>query len=223
MGSSKKNTSKKQIMKIVPFLSLLTQTSIISASSFSSSPIFKNPKEALEFLRIQRNKDKIPGEFDKIDDWVRLKDVLSHIDIPHDEIEQLEQCTKKCRWNDFGLDFIGEAYEEKLEDWNDDKNPNKGERPWPCPQCCDVLPKTVFGKWDDYIGNSKINTRRSLPGDPQDQSSGLIRMQRNEYKKVAKICKPGLYRELRNEEESKKRLENYVKTEFEPVSEELSE
>merc|ERR1712156_6354 len=179
MGSSKRTdttiNTKTQTMKVAPILSLLAQTSLASS-------IFENRKDASKFLRIKRSNRfsdfKIP-EFNNVESWERLKDnIKERSSIPAEELAGLEKCAKKCIKKDWKLDLIGKAYEEKMEVWDEDALATETSRPWPCQHCCHKLPKTVFGKL----------TKRE------------IKIPLEEYKKVARMCRPQLYRELKSEE-----------------------
>ena len=139
-------------MKIVLF-SLFAQQFFASPTS----QIFQDNKNAAKFLENSENSrmkrgllDRVDltGEFTTMKAWENFKDTLEELSLPEDEVDRLESCVFKCYWKDQALDFVGKAYEEKRETW-EEYNSSVGQaatkRPRPCPHCCKVLPKTMFG------------------------------------------------------------------------------
>merc|ERR1712038_2087930 len=163
-------------MKIVLF-SLFAQQFFASPTSQS---IFQDSKNAAKFLEKSENsrmkrgildRMDLTGEFTTIKAWENFKDTLEELSLPEDEVDRLESCVFKCYWKDQGLDFIGKAYEEKRETWEEYKTKvgtPVDERPRPCPECCKFLPKTLFG----VAGTEdRFNKLKSFP-------------------KVGKVCMP---------------------------------
>merc|ERR1712130_377779 len=154
MGVKNKTTISKtqnNIMKTVLILSFLTQYLLASPHKRSSPIVFQNHKDAVKFLEKLRSERwsvdnlTIPGEFTTVEDWENFKDAIDEFPIPSEEMKGLEECTNKCGSNDdewFGL--FGNAYEENKETWQE--NGSIGEQPWPCQECCEKLPKTIFGR-----------------------------------------------------------------------------
>merc|ERR1712117_5915 len=134
------------------------------AQQFFASPtsqsIFQDNKNAAKFLKNSESSrmkrgllDRVDftGEFTTIKAWENFKDTLEELDLPEEEVDNLESCVTKCYWKDQALDFIGKAYEEKRETWEEySSTVGKAgtERPRPCPHCCKVLPRSMFGRYN---------------------------------------------------------------------------
>ena len=161
-------------MIILILLSLFTQSLLASPDE-----IFQDKQSAAKFLknshhsRVKRQRDKcsghdliIPGKFETIGDWEKVKDALAlECQLPDDEIERLESCVNKCYWKDRRSDWFGDSHEESREAWKEGGK-RMDEKPWPCKQCCEVLPKSIFGNHNKRKDKMKI------------------------YPNVAKICMP---------------------------------
>lgn len=55
-------------------------------------------------------------KFNSVEKWIEFKDELEDTVLPEKEVDSLERCTSKCYWKDQAKDFVGNAYEEKRED-----------------------------------------------------------------------------------------------------------
>merc|ERR1712038_1410830 len=166
-------------MKIVLF-SLFAQQFFASPTSQS---IFQDSKNAAKFLEKSENSrmkrgllDRVDmtGEFTTIKAWENFKDTLEELSLPEDEVDRLESCVTKCFWKDQMLDFVGKAYEEKRETWEEfDSSIGKAgtPRPRPCQHCCKALPRTMFGTYRSEDQAKKFRT----------------------YPKVGRICMPNKF------------------------------
>merc|ERR1712150_211505 len=72
------------------------------------------------------------------------------IGLPEQEVDKLERCITKCWWRNKALDFVGQAYEEKRENWEEYRTGmgaagDSMKKLVPCKECCGKLPNTLFG------------------------------------------------------------------------------
>ena len=132
---------------------------IASFVLLAESKTLLDKNSASSFLQATRTKrsllDRINwnGAFTTIQAWEDFKDGIEEIGLPENEVDKLETCVSQCWWKDQALDFIGKAYEEKRETWEEYKYsvgaPNSN-RPLPCPQCCAAVPKSLVSKKSDW-------------------------------------------------------------------------
>merc|ERR1711923_274873 len=59
-------------------------------------------------------------KFDSTAKLEEFKDELEETSLPESEVDGFERCILKCKIADFGKDFLGNAYEEKREDWEEE-------------------------------------------------------------------------------------------------------
>ena len=86
------------------------------------------------------------NNLDSLEAWEEWKDGLEEMDLPEQEVDNLESCVSKCWAKDKLLDFVGRAFEETRETYEEavEKGMDlKSQRPIPCPQCCETIPKAL--------------------------------------------------------------------------------
>merc|ERR1739848_236054 len=81
-------------------------------------------------------------QFNSVERWDEFKDELEETSLQEKEVDSLERCTSACYWKDQAKDFAGQAYEEKREDQEEEKQPFEPA----CKKCFDRVPKSA-GTW----------------------------------------------------------------------------
>merc|ERR1711972_95004 len=72
----------------------------------------------------------------------------------------LESCITTCNYKDHLLDFQGKSFEETRETYEEAKDQGmNSQRPVPCPQCCEKIPKSlgdIQSNWPQIAGTCNI-------------------------------------------------------------------
>merc|ERR1712226_1844709 len=102
----------------------MTKLILLTLLPFSfGKQLLATKEDATEFLVRERRwiGDTIDftGEFNTIATWENFKDGIEEIGLPEAEVDKLETCVTKCYWRNQAKDFIGQAYEEKRENWEE--------------------------------------------------------------------------------------------------------
>merc|ERR1712115_29231 len=104
--------------------------------------------------------DYFTNNLESIEAWEEWKDSLEELPIPEAEVDALESCIFRCNAKDHALDFTGNSFEEKRETYEEAKDQGmNSQRPVPCPQCCEKIPKSlgdIQKQWPQIAGTCNI-------------------------------------------------------------------
>ena len=96
-------------------------------------------------------------KFNSVEKWNEFKDDVEETNLPEKEVDNLERCTFWCHKRDIGKDFLGNAYEEKREDQEE----NGTEFVAACPKCFAKVPKSGNFDFPKIIKGKKCKNSKA--------------------------------------------------------------
>merc|ERR1711893_345070 len=160
MGIPKLSGSKTN-MKLV-----LLVTALISIIQAKNEILTKEEANARLLLPDGRTRRAAKGLFGKSvksvkKKWNEFKDDVEETNLPEKEVDNLERCTFWCKTRDHGKDLLGNAYEEKREDQEENGTPFVAA----CPKCFEKVPKSGNFKFPKIVKGKKcVNSKAGIFG-----------------------------------------------------------